>query len=111
MIVRNLRRVYNSAMTRPTALRSLRVLLLAAALLAAQWLLMQHEVQIDAHAAHTACEWCLAHAPLGGALPSSGLAVPPPVRVSIDTAASDSVIVTVSLSAYSPRAPPRLLSA
>ncbi len=111
MIVRNLRRVYNNAMIRPTALRSLRVLLLAAVLVAAQWLLVQHEVQIDAHAAHTACEWCLAHAPLGGALPSSGLAVPPPVRAYIDTAAPDFVVVSVSPSAYSPRAPPRFLPA
>jgi len=90
---------------------TLRALLLAAALLAGQWLLVQHEVQIDAHAAHSACEWCLGHAPLGGALPSSGLAVPPPVRVSIDTAAPDFVVVTVSRSAYSPRAPPHLFSA
>jgi len=98
-------------MSRPTALRSLRVLLLATALVAAQWLLVQHEVQIDAHAAHTACEWCLTHVPLGGALPSSGLAVPAPVRVSVDTVAPAPVVVSVSRSAYSPRAPPRFLSA
>lgn len=90
---------------------TLRALLLAATLVAAQWLLAQHEVQIDTHAAHTACEWCLSHAALGGALPSSGLAVPPPVRAASNAVAPDTVVVSVSLSAYSPRAPPRFLSA
>ena len=54
-------------------LRTARVLLVVTALLVAQWVLAQHEVQIGAHTADTACEWCLAHTPLAGALPAAAL--------------------------------------
>lgn len=93
-------------MSRPTALRSLRILLLAAALVAAQWLLVQHEVQIDAHAAHTACEWCLSHAPLGGALPGTGLALPPSPATFDLVVANPSFTVCSAPSYYASRAPP-----
>lgn len=53
--------------------RALSVLLLASTLLVAQWLLAQHEVQIESHSNHTNCEWCLTHTPLAGALPAAGL--------------------------------------
>lgn len=43
---------------------------LAAILLFAQWLLVQHGVSLEQHTSSHACEWCLAHVPLQGALAS-----------------------------------------
>jgi hypothetical protein len=49
--------------------RPLLALLLAAVLLFAQWLLVQHGANLEQHSSNHACEWCLTHAPLTGALP------------------------------------------
>ncbi|MCK7577730.1 MAG: hypothetical protein MZV65_19320 [Chromatiales bacterium] len=56
----------------------LRALLLVGALVIAQWVLAQHQAQLEAHAPGEVCEWCLTHAPLAGALPAKAAAVPPP---------------------------------
>lgn len=46
---------------------------LAAILLFAQWLLVQHGVSLEQHVSSHACEWCLVHVPLQGALPSNAI--------------------------------------
>ena len=43
---------------------------LAAILLFAQWLLVQHGASLEQHVSSHACEWCLVHVPLQGALAS-----------------------------------------
>lgn len=55
-----------------------RALLLAGALVIAQWALAQHLAQFEAHAPGEVCEWCLTHAPLASALPATAAALPPP---------------------------------
>lgn len=44
---------------------------LAAILLFAQWLLVQHGASLEQHVSSHACEWCLVHVPLQGALESN----------------------------------------
>jgi hypothetical protein len=85
-------------------------LLLAAALLAAQWLVFEHESRLDQHASGHVCEWCLTHAPLQAA------GVPPalPLPVAGNTPHL-AVVVPVTpasapLPAYGSRAPPLFLS-
>ena len=86
--------------------RAFPILLLAATLLVAQWLLVQHESQIAAHAVHADCEWCLTHVPLTGALPVAitlMAAAPMPARaVSAETIGDRSVFQPL----YASRAPP-----
>ena len=54
-----------------------RALLLLAALLLAQWVLVQHEIEFEPHAAGHTCEWCLTHAPLAaGALSAAQPVLP-----------------------------------
>lgn len=84
----------------------LRVLLLAVALVVAQWLLVQHEVQIDAHAAHAACEWCLTHSPLTGALPGAAPELPPSPVTFAPVAADYSFAACSVPPFYASRAPP-----
>jgi hypothetical protein len=85
-------------------------LLLAAALLAAQWLVFEHESRLDQHASGHVCEWCLTHAPLqAGGMPA---ALPLPLVDSVFLL-SVAVLVTPAgapLLAYGSRAPPPFLS-
>jgi len=87
--------------------RPLLALLFAGILLFAQWLLVQHGANLEQHASNHACEWCLAHAPLTGALPAAAavmayLPAPlPPVSLRYAFVAGD------PLPAYASRAPPR----
>ncbi len=54
-----------------------RAFLLLAALLLAQWVLVQHEAEFEPHAAGHTCEWCLTHAPLAaGALSAAQPVLP-----------------------------------
>lgn len=87
----------------------LRVLLLAATLLGGQWLLTQHLAQVEAHATGDSCEWCVAHAPLAGALPA---AAPLPVPPTADHRPHVTVTVTPAAGfrfTHAARAPPRFL--
>jgi len=87
--------------------RPLLALLFAGILLFAQWLLVQHGANLEQHASNHACEWCLTHAPLTGALPVAAailahLQVPlPPISYRYAFIAGD------LLPAYVSRAPPR----
>ncbi len=89
--------------------RPLLALSLAGALLFAQWLLVQHGANLEQHASSHACEWCLTHAPLTGALPVAAavlahLPAPlPPISFRYTVIAGD------LLPAYVSRAPPRFL--
>jgi hypothetical protein len=87
-------------------------LLLGAALLFAQWLLVQHEVQVELHAADHACEWCLTHAPLGGG-PVATFAAPPRFAWVSIALVSDRVspLAGIARSAHRSRAPPLVLPA
>lgn len=70
---------------------------LIALLLLTQLALVVHQENIAAHAAGDVCEWCLAAAPLGAALPSLALPVLPPAQVitPIDTPSSFQPAVAV----------------
>jgi hypothetical protein len=89
--------------------RPLLALSLAGILLFAQWLLVQHSANLEQHASSHACEWCLTHAPLTGAVPAAAavmayLPAPlPPISLRYPFIAGD------PLPAYVSRAPPRLL--
>ena len=102
---------YNGRMFRHRLLsRPLLALLFAGILLFAQWLLVQHAANLEQHASNHACEWCLTHAPLTGALPIAAaimahLPAPlPPISYRYAFIASD------LLPAYVSRAPPRFFS-
>jgi hypothetical protein len=94
----------------PFLSRPLLALLFAGILLFAQWLLVQHGANLEQHASNHACEWCLAHAPLTGALPAAAAvlahlpAALPPISFRYTFIAGD------LLPAYVSRAPPRFLS-
>lgn len=88
------------------SVRALPVLLLAATLLVAQWLLVQHEAQLAAHAAHTDCEWCLTHAPLTGALPAAESPFVAADAPSLVAESFASGFRSVFHSLYASRAPP-----
>lgn len=91
--------------------RLLRALLLTAFLLAAQLLLLQHQADLAQHATGENCEWCLAHAPLAGGLPSASLVVNLPATQPFVPALSVTVAPTgILLPAYASRAPPAVLS-
>jgi hypothetical protein len=92
-----------------TPFRSLRMLFIAASLLVAQWVLAQHEVQIEAHAAHTACEWCLTHAPLSGGSTASAAPVPVAKPVTAIAEVRISPFAGITLPACASRAPPAAL--
>ncbi len=85
-------------------------LLLAGALLCAQWLLAQHGANLEQHAANHACEWCLTHAPLQAGVPVAAL----PLTVAVGAPLHPVVVLVVPASAarpvYSSRAPPPFLS-
>ncbi len=86
--------------------RPLLALLFAGVLLFAQWLLVQHGANLEQHASSHACEWCLTHAPLTGALPVAAAvmahlpAALPPISFRYAFIAGD------LLPAYVSRAPP-----
>jgi len=89
--------------------RPLLALSLAAVLLFAQWLLAEHGANLEQHASNHACEWCLTHAPLTGALPATAAGMahqpPPPPPISFRF----SVIAGDLLPAYVSRAPPHFI--
>lgn len=86
--------------------RPLLALLFAGVLLLAQWLLAQHGANLEQHVSSHACEWCLTHAPLTGALPvATAVMAPlpaplPPISFRCTFIAGD------LLPAYVSRAPP-----
>lgn len=90
--------------------RPLLALLFAGVLLFAQWLLVQHGANLEQHASKHACEWCLIHAPLTGALPAAAAVLAPrpaplpPISLRYTFIAGD------LLPAYVSRAPPRSFS-
>ena len=88
----------------------LRVLLLAATLLAGQWLLTQHLAQVEVHATDEPCEWCLTHAPLAGALPAMAAVPAAPVAHGKPIARIAAVPAAGFRLVYASRAPPRLLA-
>jgi hypothetical protein len=86
---------------------ALRAFVLAAALLVAQWIVCQHEVQIESHTPDSTCEWCLAYAPLhGGALPSLAPVIAVMVASSLVTTLPVYPFRSVSRPLYASRAPP-----
>jgi hypothetical protein len=90
--------------------RPLLALSLAAVLLLAQWLLVQHGANLEQHASSHACEWCLTHAPLQAGVPATALSLP---VVSVASLLPVIVLVVpagVARPVYSSRAPPLLLS-
>lgn len=87
----------------------LRVLLFATTLLVGQWLLAQHLAQVEVHATGDSCEWCVAHAPLAGALPAAALLPVPPTtdhRPRITAAVTPAAGFRFT---HAARAPPRFL--
>ena len=91
--------------------RLFRALLLTALLLVAQLLLLQHQADLAQHAHGENCEWCLAHVPLAGVLPASGLSFLPPLSPVFSAAARVVAFATPALPAYASRAPPADLPA
>ena len=85
-------------------------LLLAATLIVGQWLLAQHQAQVEAHAAGDSCEWCLTHAPLAGALPSAVAPLSLPAAHHTPVAAIAAAPAAGFRFVYASRAPPRLLA-
>jgi len=88
---------------------TLHALWLATLLILGQALFLQHQSDLAQHAANDHCEWCLAHAPLTGALPVSGMVLPavsaPPAP---DSRELPPPVHSVS-TPYAPRAPPAVL--
>jgi len=85
---------------------TLRALLLALLLIAAQALLLQHQADLAKHATNDQCEWCLVHSPLTGTLPVVGLSIPA-TAVGVVPPDSHPVVVTRSfIPLYASRAPP-----
>lgn len=98
-------------MTSRSVPRLLRVALFVVALVAAQWQLVQHQAQIETHAAPDACEWCLAHVPLtGGPAATAAPMLAPAAGAGISAALRISPLAGITLPAYQTRAPPVVLS-
>ena len=87
--------------------RPLLALSLAGVLLFAQWLLVQHGANLEPHASSHACEWCLAHTPLTGALPVTAAVMAPPPAPLLPISLRLTSIAGDPLSVYVSRAPPR----
>lgn len=103
---------YNGRMFRHHLLsRPLLALSLAAVLLFAQWLLVQHEAQFEPHTAGHSCEWCLTHAPLAAATLSAAQPLPSAGGVPVRPVAVLLAPLGAPALAYSSRAPPVFLSA
>ena len=99
---------YNDRMFRPRHLsRLLFALSLAGVLLFAQWLLVQHGANLEPHASNHACEWCLAHTPLTGALPVTAAVMMPLPAPLFPVSLLRTSITGDPPSAYVARAPPR----
>lgn len=90
--------------------RTLRILLLATTLLVAQWVLVQHETQLELHASHASCEWCLSHSPLAGALPQLALVFEPAAPEVFASGRGNTSVIAPFVPAYVSRAPPATLS-
>ncbi len=87
--------------------RLLFALSLAGVLLLAQWLLVQHGANLEQHASKHACEWCLAHAPLTGALPVMAAVMAPLPALLLPVFLRRTSIAGDPPSAYATRAPPQ----
>jgi hypothetical protein len=90
--------------------RPLLALSLAALLLLAQWLLVQHGANLEQHVSNHACEWCLTHAPLQAGVPAAALPIPVAAGAPRLPVAVPVFPASVARPAYSSRAPPHLLS-
>jgi len=90
--------------------RPLLALSLAVVLLLAQWLLAQHDANLEQHAANHVCEWCLTHAPLQAGVPATALPLPMASVASLLPVVVLVVPASVAQLVYSSRAPPLLLS-
>ena len=90
--------------------RPLLALLLAGALLFAQWLLAQHGANLEQHAANHGCEWCLTHAPLQAGVPPAALPLPVAAGVPVLPVVVLVIPASIVRLVYSSRAPPPLLS-
>ena len=84
----------------------LRAVLLALLLMGAQLLLLQHQADLGLHASGENCEWCLAHAPLGGALPAAGLSLPMVGHAPPTQTRHAPLVVASASRTHSARAPP-----
>ena len=94
-------------MLRPRHLsRLLFALSLAGVLLFAQWLLVQHGANLEPHASNHACEWCLAHTPLTGALPVIHAVMAPLPALLLPISLPRTSIAGDPSSIYAARAPP-----
>ena len=98
----------NTCMSRPLS-RShpLLAFTFAASLLFAQWLLVQHGANLEQHASSHACEWCLTHAPLHGALTLTTPSVFPTLAPFLQRVPHSTFLAGELLPAYASRAPPR----
>jgi hypothetical protein len=90
--------------------RPLLALSLAAALLFAQWLLVQHGANLEQHASNHACEWCLTHAPLQAGMPAAALPLPVAAGAPVIPVVVLVVPASIARPVYSSRAPPPFLS-
>jgi len=90
--------------------RPLLALSLAAVLLCAQWLLVQHGANLEQHVSKHACEWCLTHAPLQAGVPAATLPLPVAAFAPVIPVVILVVPASVARPVYSSRAPPLLSS-
>ena len=79
----------------------------AGILLFAQWLLAQHGANLEQHVSSHACEWCLAHAPLTGALAATSTTVVHTPALVPQPVLSIIFFAGELLPAYATRAPPQ----
>ena len=86
--------------------RLLLALSLAGVLLFAQWLLAQHGANLEQHVSSHACEWCLAHVPLTGALPVIHAVMAPLPALLLPISLPRTSIAGDPSSIYAARAPP-----
>ena len=84
----------------------LRAVLLATLLVGAQLLLLQHQADLGLHASGENCEWCLAHAPLAGAVPTAGLSLPTGGRALPPHTRPVPLVVASAPQTHRARAPP-----
>lgn len=81
-------------------------LLLAAALVFAQWGLLKHQVTADQHLSGHACEWCLAHGHLADAAPAAAVVPFAPMRDLRPTTSPAGDVLPFLAAVYRSRAPP-----
>lgn len=111
MLVADNTNVYKHRMSRPRRIiNPLLAYTLAGVLLFAQWLLAQHGANLEQHSSSHACEWCLTHAPLTGALAPTALIVVHASALAPQPIAHPVFLAGAPLPAYSTRAPPQASS-